>query len=131
MAAILLTVAATGAWRLSTTAPAPSFGTAAVGRGTIEKTISATGKLQALRTVQVGTQVSGTLSEIYVDFNSKVKKSDVIARIDPANLQAQLTQAQSSRASAQASVQTAQTSVLAADAAVEAARRTSRGSDPH
>jgi HlyD family secretion protein len=120
--AILLMVAGTTAWRITAANPAPAFAKTTVSRGTVQKTISATGRLQALRTVQVGTQVSGTLSEIYVDFNSKVKKGEVIARIDPSNLQAQLTQALGNQASVQAGVQTAQTSVAGADAAVEAAQ---------
>jgi HlyD family secretion protein len=90
--------------------------------GTIARTISATGKLQALTTVQVGTQVSGTISEIYVDFNSQVKKGQVIARLDPSQLQAQLTQVSANLTGAQASVQTGQSAVLAADASVEAAQ---------
>ena len=60
---------------------------ATVSRGDIEATVSATGKLSAVRTVQVGTQVSGQLSAIYVDFNDHVKKGQVIARIDPTQLQ--------------------------------------------
>jgi HlyD family secretion protein len=119
--AALALIAAVAAWRLAAKPEAPAYSTATVERDTIRKTISATGKLQALTTVQVGTQVSGTISEIYVDYNSPVKKGQVIARLDPANLQAQLTQAIANQASAQASVQTAQTGLLAADAAVEAA----------
>jgi HlyD family secretion protein len=113
--------AAGAAWRAVARPSAPAFETAAVERETLRKTISATGKLQALTTVQVGTQVSGTISEIYVDYNSPVTRGQVIARLDTANLQAQLTQAIANQTSAQASVQTAQSSVLGADAAVEAA----------
>src|SRR6185503_8465864 len=83
---------------------------------------SATGRLQALTTVQVGTQVSGTISEMYVDFNGQVKKGQIIARLDPSQLQAQLTQVTANLTGAQASVQTAQAAVTAADAAVESAQ---------
>jgi HlyD family secretion protein len=120
LVAILITVAAV--WRARAGSAAPAYGTANVTRGTVAKTISATGKLQALTTVQVGTQVSGTISEIYVDFNGQVKKGQVIARLDPSQLQAQLTQVSANLTGAQASVQTGQSGVLAADASVEAAQ---------
>lgn len=61
---------------------APAYRTAAVQRGDIEATVAATGTLGAVTTVQVGTQVSGQISAIYADFNSKVKKGQLIARID-------------------------------------------------
>jgi HlyD family secretion protein len=120
-AAILLAILGVLVWRAVAAPAATPYGSARVERGTIAKTISATGKLQALTTVQVGTQVSGTISELYADFNSKVAKGQVIARLDPSQLQAQLTQATASAASAQASVQSAQTAVLSADAGVQSA----------
>lgn len=54
-----------------------------VGRGDVESTVSATGALNAVSTVQVGTQVSGQVAEIHADFNSQVKKGQLLARIDP------------------------------------------------
>jgi HlyD family secretion protein len=65
-----------------------------VTKGDLESTVSATGKLSAVRTVQVGTQVSGQLAGIYVDFNDHVKKGQVLARIDPTVLQQQVRQAE-------------------------------------
>ncbi len=62
---------------------APTFRFASVARTTLESTVSATGALSAVRTVQVGTQVSGQVSALYVDFNDKVKKGQLLARIDP------------------------------------------------
>ena len=56
--------------------------TAKVGKGNISNTITATGTLEALKTVEVGTQVSGEIDRIYVDFNSEVKKGQVIAELD-------------------------------------------------
>src|SRR5688500_10893699 len=56
---------------------------ATVERGDLEASVSATGKLGAVTTVQVGTQVSGQVSAIYVDFNDKVRKGQLLARIDP------------------------------------------------
>jgi HlyD family secretion protein len=64
--------------------PKAQFKTLKVERGSIISTVSATGTLNAVVTVQVGTQVSGTLSKLYVDFNSQVKKGQPIAQIDPA-----------------------------------------------
>src|SRR4051794_23048729 len=63
--------------------PPTRFETSAVTRGTISARVTATGTLSALVTVQVGSQVSGRISQINVDFNSPVKKGQVVARIDP------------------------------------------------
>ena len=57
--------------------------TAKVERGNLRNTVTATGTLQAVTTVQVGSQASGTLSALYADFNSVVKKGQVIAQLDP------------------------------------------------
>jgi HlyD family secretion protein len=87
---------------------APAYRTAAVTRSSVTSTVSATGTLQAVQTVQVGTQVSGQVAQILVDFNAHVKKGQLLARIDPTlqrqavedaqaqleKTQAQLTQAQ-------------------------------------
>ncbi|NUN01158.1 MAG: efflux RND transporter periplasmic adaptor subunit [Bryobacteraceae bacterium] len=120
LVAALATVAA-AAWRVAAKPAAPAYDTIAIRRQTIAKTISATGKLQAVTTVQVGTQVSGTIAELYADFNTQVKKGQVIARLDPAQLQAQLAQANANYLSAQANAQGAQNAVLSADASVQAA----------
>jgi HlyD family secretion protein len=61
----------------------PSYRLGRVERGDIESTVSATGTLSAVRTVEVGTQVSGQVAALYVDFNAHVKKGQLIARIDP------------------------------------------------
>ena len=121
VAGIAAVIGIAGAAMLLRKAPAPAYGTAQVKRTSIAKTISATGRLQALTTVQVGTQASGTISEIYADFNSEVKKGQVIAKLDPAQMQAQLTQATGNLTAAQANVQTAQSGVVNAQAAVESA----------
>jgi len=121
VAAVLLIAAVAVAWRSMAKAEAAAYSAASVERGDVARSITATGKVQALTTVQVGTQVSGTLSDIYVDYNSKVTKGQIIARLDPSQLQAQLTQAQANFTSAQMSVQTGQSAQAAADAGVEAA----------
>src|SRR4051812_19059949 len=61
----------------------PQYRVAAITRGNVSQTVSATGSLGAVRTVEVGTQVSGQVAAIYVDFNSQVKRGQLIARIDP------------------------------------------------
>ncbi len=68
--------------------------TATAATGSISTTISATGTLEPVDKVEVGTQVSGDISKIYVDFNSKVKKGQVIAELDKSKLKATLTQAE-------------------------------------
>lgn len=82
----------------------PAYRTAAVQRGAIESTVAATGTLGAVTTVQVGTQVSGQISAIYVDFNSKVKKGQLIARIDPTLQQQAVADAQAGVSRAQATL---------------------------
>src|SRR3982750_1705834 len=119
---LALIAAAIATWMFTRAPAAPAYGTARVSRGNIAKTISATGRLQALTTVQVGTQASGTISEIYVDFNSSVKKGQVIARLDPSQLQAQLTQASANLTGAQANIQAGQAAQLSADAGVQSAQ---------
>ena len=66
--------------------------TAKIGRGTISNTVTATGTLEAIKTVEVGTQVSGVIEKIYVDFNSLVKKGQLLAQLDETPLLAQLDQ---------------------------------------
>jgi HlyD family secretion protein len=80
-------------WRKAHRKPPVEFDTAAVDRGQIVARVTATGTLSALVTVQVGTQVSGTIQKLFVDFNSPVKKGQVIARIDPQLFQASIEQA--------------------------------------
>jgi HlyD family secretion protein len=91
-----------------------TFGT--IDRGDIVEVVGATGALEAVTTVQVGSQVSGTIESLYADFNSTVKKGQVIARLDPSILQARLGQAE-------ASVQSARANVDRAKATVEDARQ--------
>lgn len=72
---------------------AQQYRLARVERGPLTAAVSATGNLNAVITVQVGSQVSGNIKNLYVDFNSPVKKGQVIARIDPEIFQAQVNQA--------------------------------------
>jgi HlyD family secretion protein len=101
---LLLAVLAGGYWTWKAKfAPKPAqYTTEEVDRGDITRVVSATGTIQAVNTVTVGSQVSGTIKRIYVDYNSQVKKGQLIAEIDPTllNAQAQQTEAEvvSSRA---------------------------------
>jgi len=94
---------------------APKYRTERAERGPIVAAVSATGNLNAVTTVQVGTQVSGQIKELHADFNSVVRKGQVIARIDPATFEAKVKQAR-------ADVDSAKANVLNQEAQVERAR---------
>lgn len=102
--ALLLAVAAGAAWWAQRPAKPPPdlYRTATVDRGPITQVVMATGTLQPVTTITVGTQVSGTVMERLADFNDSVKAGQVLLRLDPTNLQARLRQAQAQAASAQA-----------------------------
>ena len=87
---------------------APGVVTAEATRGPIVSAISASGTLEAVTTVQVGTQVSGTIESLYADFNSIVKKGQVIARLDPSLFQTQVDSARANLVSAEANLQRVQ-----------------------
>src|ERR1051326_1161907 len=82
--------------------------TSPITRGDIVDTVGATGTLQAVTTVQVGSQVSGNISWLGADFNSIVKKNQVIARLDPSLFDAQLQQAKANLAQSRANLAKAQ-----------------------
>lgn len=105
--AVLLPVCAIAGYFFYKRAPEVSYKTAVIERGTIVSTVAATGNLSAVTTVQVGTQVSGTIQKLYVDFNSKVKKGQPIAEIDPSLFNASVAQAQGNYLSAEANLQKA------------------------
>ncbi|HMH53293.1 MAG TPA: efflux RND transporter periplasmic adaptor subunit [Candidatus Acidoferrum sp.] len=101
---------------------APKYRTARVERGPLTSAVSATGNLNAVITVQVGSQVSGQVAELMADFNSVVKKNQIVARIDPALFEAKVNQAKADVDSAQANVLNQQAQVERARADVENAR---------
>jgi len=88
------------------------YRTAKVEKGEIVDAITATGKINAVITVSVGSQVSGTIQQIFVDFNSRVRKGQVIALIDPRLLEAAVVQARGSVDNAKAALERAQVSVI-------------------
>jgi HlyD family secretion protein len=101
--------------------PEVKWETAAVDRGRVVARVTATGTLSALVTVQVGSQVSGRIQQLLVDFNSPVKKGQLIAKIDPQLFQASLEQALANYAAAQGNL--AKSRVLAAQAEIEFKRQ--------
>lgn len=100
----------------------PAFRTAPLTRGELLSTISATGTLNAVTTVQVGTQVSGAIAQLFADFNSPVTQGQVIARIDPASFEAKANQAAAEVESARASVLNQRAAVVRAQADLANAR---------
>lgn len=90
--------------------------TAEVQRGDVSRTVSSTGVLQAVVTVQVGSQVSGRIQELYADFNSVVSKGQTLAVIDPANFEAARERARASLATAEAAVRSAEATQTNRDA---------------
>lgn len=82
----------------------PKFRTAAVTRGDITQSVTANGNIQPIKSVTVGSQVSGQIIEVHVDFNSRVTNGQVLARIDPSTFERALQQADAEQASAEASL---------------------------
>ena len=117
---IVAALAASYFW--SNQSSAPQYLTAKVERGNLRNTVTATGTLQAVTTVQVGSQASGTIFALYADFNSTVKKGQVIAQLDPAVAKAQVDQAQANLQQAQASLQQARAAVSNSRAGVSDAQ---------
>src|SRR5206468_4637692 len=87
---------------------AATYQTATVTRGPITQAVTATGTLNPMMNVQVGSQVSGNIQKLFADFNSQVKAGQVIAQIDPAVFQADVTQAEGDLANARAGLELAQ-----------------------
>lgn len=117
VAAVLLAGALGGFWLLRDTAEVPeeaSHGIVPLRRGPIAAVVSATGTLTPVNTVQVGSQVSGTIEHLHVDFNDQVKTGQVIAQIDPAIFLAELAEAQANLANAEAQRDKAAVSVAEA-----------------
>ena len=123
VAAGVITVAVIAAiyyYKRDVRAEAPAFTTAEVSLGDVISTVEATGTLEAVTTVQVGSQVSGTISALHADFNSHVKKGQIIAELDSSLLQTQVEQARATVARLQADFDRAK--VQAADAGLKLTR---------
>jgi HlyD family secretion protein len=121
LAAVVLLVF--GTYRIFTVrADKPTYLFGSVDRGSIVLQVAATGTLQAVTTVQVGTQVSGTIAELYADFNSEVKKGQLLAKLDPALFEAQVQQAEANVTTAEATVNDTAASIASMKANLEKAR---------
>jgi len=118
MAAIMLA----GFYFWNNESSTPQYMTARIERGNLRNTVTATGTLQAVTTVQVGSQASGTISALYADFNSVVKKGQVVAQLDPSTAQAQVNQARANLEQARASLANARAAVVNSRAGVSDAQ---------
>jgi len=118
MAAVMLA----GFFFWGSDASTPQYMTARVDRGNLRNTVTATGALQAVTTVQVGSQASGSISALYADFNSVVKKGQVVAQLDPSTTKAQVDQARANLQQAQASLANARAAVVSSRAGVSDAQ---------
>lgn len=116
--AAVAVVAVAAFYFLGSATSTPQYMTAKVERGNLRNTVTATGALQAVTTVQVGSQASGTISALYVDFNSVVKKGQVIAQLDPSVAKAQVDQSRANLQQARAGLQQAQAGVANSRAGV-------------
>ena len=104
-----------GWWWSARQGDAPTYRTAKVERGPITATVSSTGTLNPVTSVQVGTQVSGQIQQLFVDFNSPVKQGELIARIDPETFTYRVRQAEADLESARSGVGRAQVAQIIAD----------------
>jgi len=105
VSALLIVAASVGIYFYIGNKPETTYRTAKVERGPLVSSVSSTGTLAAVITVQVGTQVSGTIQQLFVDFNSTVKKGEAIAQIDPALFTAQVEQTKGNYLSAQGNLE--------------------------
>ena len=103
--------------------------TAPVEQGEVLTVVNATGTIDAVTTVEVGSQVSGMIEALHADFNSEVKKGQIVAQIDPAPFRARVVQAQAELASASAGVKSLQADLQVAQANVEKNRAALRESE--
>ncbi|MDR7097904.1 HlyD family secretion protein [Lysobacter niabensis] len=117
IAALAILIAGIYAWHhRSSEEAASAYRTVKVDRGDIRVTISATGALNATSKVDVGSQISGQVTDVLVDYNDHVTKGQVIARIDPSTFEAQIAQGNAQINSARADLATAQATVRNAEA---------------
>lgn len=103
---IVVIIVAVAAWLFSGSKNEEQidFKQEAVTTQTLQNSVTATGTIEAVTSVTVGTQVSGIVNKLYVDYNSQVKKGEVIAELDKTNLMSELNTAKANLASAQSSL---------------------------
>ncbi|HUG21965.1 efflux RND transporter periplasmic adaptor subunit [Piscinibacter sp.] len=118
-AALAAIVVGGGAWWFARGGTdAVSYRMAPIERGSLQATVAASGTVTPVTQVQVGTQVSGQIKELFVDFNTEVKAGQLIARIDPESFHYRLRQVQADLDAARSAVLNAQANAMAANAAV-------------
>lgn len=122
IAALLLAGGGAWWWQSQSAASAPSYRSAKIERGNLQASVSASGAVNPVTQVSVGTQVSGQIKELYVDFNSEVKAGQLIAQIDPETFEFRVRQAMADVDAARAAVLTAQANVAASNAAISRAQ---------
>ncbi|MBU2548491.1 MAG: efflux RND transporter periplasmic adaptor subunit [Proteobacteria bacterium] len=119
-------VAAAGVWGWMAwkgRSSSPTWQLARIEQGALISQVSSTGTVEAVITVEVGSQVSGQIKELLADFNSEVSAGQIIARIDPVNFEARVRQAEADLAVAQANVAIQRSAVVKAQVALAEARR--------
>jgi HlyD family secretion protein len=122
--AVLAVVGAIVAWRVKTRPPPPpKYVTGQMSVGDVTETVQSTGQVKPLTEVQVGAQVSGRITRVFVDFNSTVKKGDVLAEIDPTLFGAQIDANRAQLAAAQAQVVKGEASLVTAKLRFERAQK--------
>jgi HlyD family secretion protein len=114
--AIIVAIVAIAGWQMRPQAPKEPYRMAAVERGDITKSVSASGSLQALNTVDVGSQISGQINRVAVDFNDQVHKGQLMATIDPQTFQSKVAQGQADVQAGEATVRQAQAQLVNAKA---------------
>ena len=120
VAMVLLIALAAGGWYFyQKKENGVQFRTEKITRGDLRAAVTATGTVSAVTTVLVGTQVSGTVKELFVDFNSPVKKDQLLAQIDPALSEARVAQAKANLQAAEANVQKAEVALQDATRTLE------------
>lgn len=116
--AVIAAVAAAGVWYFgfADKVKAPAYRTVEITRGPLEVTVVANGTVNPVRTVSIGSELSGIVRKVNVDVNSVVKAGDVLIELDDSNLKANVNQAKASLASAKASLAEAQATLVEAEA---------------
>src|SRR5688572_23676659 len=108
---ILLVIAGVVAFRSGRGDQQNEYFTAVVTRGSLKKVVNATGVVQTVVTVPVGSQVSAQVQELFADFNSVVKRGQLLAKLDPRNLEAAVANSKAQLAAAQARLASAQAEI--------------------
>ncbi|MFC3076997.1 efflux RND transporter periplasmic adaptor subunit [Phenylobacterium terrae] len=122
VAVVVLALLAVVGWQFRPKGDETPYRTAAVEHGAITRTVSASGVLEPLVTVDVGSQISGLIREVHVDFNDQVRRGQVLAEIDPQTYESRVAQGQAEIAAGTAALATTQAAVREAQARLEVAR---------